>query len=182
MNKFIIVFLVTVFFAGGLTRDEANAADTAFGYFNVSGTVPTFFSLTTRGVPGDLDLTPNVVVNNRAIGLMHLKFNVNMASLTVSSDTASGGPEATSGAVYNFQGAGFGVSVNATCASVDAAYNAPFILTNAGTDIKSAAANVLVGSGIEEDCELYASWQGTSAKIPLAGAYALAITITMISQ
>src|SRR3989344_8552156 len=91
----------------------ALAADTAIAYFNLSGTVPTVFSVTTRGLPGDLDLTPNVSVDGRRIGLMHLKFNMNVASLVISSDTASGGPESTSGAAYNFQGAGFQVSVKA---------------------------------------------------------------------
>lgn len=158
------------------------AADTAIAYFNISGTVPTVFSVTTRGVPGDLDLTPNVTVSRRRIGLMHLKYNVNVASLTISSDTASGGPESTSGAVYNFQGAGFQVEFDAACASVDPAYNSPFTLTNVGTDVKSPLAANLVTTGIEEDCEVLASWQGTAAAIPLAGVYKLSVTITMISQ
>ncbi len=159
-----------------------HAADIAIASFNLSGTVPAIFSITTLGLPGDLDLTPNVTVNNRRIGLLHFKYNINVASITISSDTASGGPEATSGAVYNFQGGGFQVSVDNACASVDPAYNTPFTLTNAGTDIKSPLSAALVNSGIEEDCEVFGSWQGTNAALPLAGVYKLAVTITMTSQ
>lgn len=158
------------------------AADTAIAMFELSGTVPSVFSVTTRGLPGDLDLTPNVTVNNRRIGLMHLKYNVNVASLTISSNTASGGPESTSGVAYTFQGAGFQISIEPGCASVDATYNSPFTLTNMGTDIKSTLAGALINSGIEEDCEVLASWQGTSSKLPLAGVYKLAVTVTMVSQ
>lgn len=156
-------------------------ADTAIAVFDLSGTVPTIFSITTRGLPGDLDLTPNVTVSNRRIGLIHLKYNVNVASLVISSDTASGGPESTSGAIYTFQGGGFQVAVDPACTSVAPAYNTPFTLTNAGTDIKSALAGALVNSGIQEDCEITASWQGTSAKLPLAGVYKLGVTLTMTS-
>ncbi|MEZ0391959.1 MAG: hypothetical protein ACAH59_07075 [Pseudobdellovibrionaceae bacterium] len=162
-----------------LLLPAANAADTAIAGFNVSGTVPTFFSVTTRGMPGDLDLTPKVIVNNRRIGLLHFKYNANIANLTVSSSTASGGPEGTSGA-YNFQG-GFKVSISAGCSSVDAAYNTPFVLTAAGTDVKSAASAALL-NGVEEDCEVLASWKGTNTTLPLAGVYALNINVTMVSQ
>jgi hypothetical protein len=166
---------------GVLITPVVFAADTAIATFNVSGTVPTFFSVTARGMPGDLDLTPNVTVNNRRLGLLHFKYNMSMASLTISSSTASGGPEALSGAVYNFQGSGFGVSVDAACTSVDATYNTPFTLSNAGTDIKSALAAALVTNGIEEDCEVYGSWQGTNASLPLAGVYAMSVLVTMVS-
>jgi hypothetical protein len=162
-----------------LLQPTAFAADTAIATFNISGTVPTYFSVTTRGMPGDLDLSPRVVVSNRRIGLMHFKYNTNIASLTISSGTASGGPEGPSGA-YDFQG-GFRVSVGAGCLTVDPAYNAPFILTPGGTDVKSALSAALT-SGIEEDCDLYASWTGTNQTLPLAGVYSLNITVTMVSQ
>jgi hypothetical protein len=163
-----------------LLRPTAFAADTAIASFNVSGTVPTFFSVTTRGLPGDLDLTPNVTVNNRRIGLLHFKYNANVASLTVSSSTPSGGPEGISGA-YSFQGGGFKVSIAAGCTTVDAAYNTPFILTAAGTDVKSIASTTLA-TGIEEDCDLNATWRGTNQALPLAGVYSLNINVTMVSQ
>ncbi len=174
---------ITFFFSLALIYSPfVRAADTAIAYFNLSGTVPTVFSITTRGLPGDLDLTPNVTVDRRRIGLMHLKYNRNIASLTISSDTASGGPESTSGAVYNFAGSGFQVSIAAGCLSVAPAYNSPFTLPVAGVDVKSPLAANLVTTGIEEDCEILASWQGTTATLPLAGVYKMAVTITMISQ
>jgi hypothetical protein len=154
------------------------AADSAIATFNVSGTVPAVFSVTTRGTPGDLDLSPKVTVNDRRIGLLHFKYNVNIASLTVSSNTASGGPEG--GTAYSFQG-GFKVSIGAGCSTVDPTYNTAFQLTQVGTDIKSVLSTTLV-SGIEEDCEILASWKGTNQALPLAGVYALNISVTMTSQ
>ncbi|MGZ3746019.1 MAG: hypothetical protein ACXWRE_01710 [Pseudobdellovibrionaceae bacterium] len=175
-QKLLSLILAFIF----LLRPTAFAADTTIASFNVSGTVPTFFSATARGLPGDLDLTPNVVVNNRRLGLIHFKYNANVASLTISSNTPSGGPEGTGGA-YDFQGGGFKISVAAGCATVDPAYNAPFVLTAAGTDVKSVASTALV-TGVEEDCDLFASWRGTNRSLPLAGVYSLNISVTMISQ
>ena len=173
----VLSILVSIF--AFLFQPIGHAADTSIATFNLSGTVPTFFSVSVRGQPGDLDLSPNVVVNNRRIGLMHLKYNSNVASLTISSSTASGGPEGPSGS-YNFQG-GFKVSVSAGCSSVAPAYNSPFVLTSAGTDIKSALSTALT-TGIEEDCDVLASWKGTSQTLPLAGVYTLNISVTMVSQ
>ncbi len=166
---------------GILLPTASTSADTAIAIFDLSGTVPAIFTASVRGLPGDLDLSPNVTVNNRRLGLLHLKYNINVASLIVASSTASGGPESTTGAVYTFQGSGFQVSVNPACVSVAPAYHSPFTLTNAGIDIHSALSGNLVLSGIEEDCEVMASWQGTSQALPLAGVYKLGITVTMTS-
>jgi hypothetical protein len=179
MRKPIHLFRILVLVMAMLPRPVAYAADTAIAAFNVSGTVPTFFSVTVRGLPGDLDLTPKVTVNNRRIGLLHFKYNANIASLNVSSSTASGGPEGPSGS-YDFQG-GFKVAIAAGCATVDAAYNSAFVLTAGGTDVKSAASSALT-TGVEEDCDLSASWKGTNQALPLAGVYTLNINVTMVSQ
>lgn len=157
----------------------ANAADTAIATLNISGNVPTVFSVTARGIPGDLDLTPSVSVSNRLLGLLHMKYNVDMASLTIKSSTANGVP-ANGGTDYGFGAGGFKVAVTAGCASVDATYNTAFTLTAAGTDIKSAAAAALT-AGVEEDCSLTASWDGTTSTLPLAGKYSMVITVTMVS-
>ena len=157
------------------------SADTAIAIFDMTGTVPAVFQASTRGLPGDLDLSPNVTVSNRRVGLLHLKYNINVATLIFSSSTASGGPESTSGAIYQFQGSGFQVSVNPSCVSVAPAYNSPFTLTNSGTDIHSTLSGALVNTGIEEDCEILASWRGTTQALPLAGVYKLGITVTMTS-
>lgn len=157
----------------------AFAADTSIASFDLVSNVPTVFSVTAVGQPGDLDLTPNVTVNNRLIGLLKFKYNVNVASITIASSTLSGGPEAVSGAVYNFQG-GFKVAVGAPCSSVDPTYNTPFVLTNAGTDVKSAGSATLA-TGVEESCAVTASWRGTNVALPLAGTYKMSVRITMIS-
>lgn len=164
-----------------LSTSPLRAADTSIAIFRISGSVPTFFSVTARGMPGDLDLTPNVQVRDRLIGLMHFKYNANIATLTIASNTTSGFPEDSGGGAYSFGAGSFKVAVGAGCQSVDTTYNTPFALTNAGTDIKSVFSTALT-QGLEEDCELRASWDGTTAAFPLAGIYSLSITVTMVSN
>ena len=159
-------------------RPVAFAADTSIAMINISGTVPTFFSVTSRGQPGDLDLSPQVTVNNRRIGLLHFKYNMNVSTITISSNTSSGGPEGPG--TYNFQG-GFKVSVGAGCSSVDPTYNTAFAISQTGVDVHSAGSAAL-STGVEEDCDMLASWRGTSQTLPLAGVYTLNISVTMTSQ
>lgn len=174
MTKVLAVATLVLFGSLG------NAADTSVATMNVSANVPVVFSVISRGVPGDLDLTPNSVVNNRTLGLFHFKYNANVASMTIKSDTASGVPE-DGGTAYDFAAATpFKVAITAGCSSVAAAYNAPFALTQVGTDIKSLTAAALT-SGIEEDCELTGTWGGTTTALPLSGKYSLSITLTMVS-
>lgn len=174
-SKLVVVLTI----AGQVFGPAAIAADISYAHFNVSANVPVVFSVTARGIPGDLDLTPDVVVEDRLIGILHFKYNKNVASLEIASSTASGEPE-QAGTAYDFEGGGFQVSIGAGCQSVDATYNTAFSLTNAGTDIKSALAAALT-EGIEEDCDLLASWTGTDVNLPLAGKYSMTITVTMTS-
>jgi hypothetical protein len=161
-------------------------ADVALGTLNISGNVPTVFSLSIRGVPGDLDLTPGVVVTDRLLAIVHFKYNVDMASLVLTSDKASGTPENATGA-YPFGGVGFKYKFSGSCASVIAAGEANFTIAGAG----SALANTVAGDkpsglgyGIEEDCSLLASWGGAAVvagRIPLADKYSETLTLTMTS-
>ena len=59
----------------------AGSGDSAVASINLSGNVPEVFSVTARGLPGDLDLTPGVSVTDRLIGILHFKFNENAASI-----------------------------------------------------------------------------------------------------
>lgn len=186
MTQFQKTIISTMLILTGFTT-SALAADTAIGTLNISGNVPTVFSVTTRGIPGDLDLTPGVIVNQRLIGILHFKFNEDAASITIASSTLSGGPEDSGGTAYSF-GTGFTASIVGACATLDlAALGLPagVTLTQAGVDYKSTIAadlttNVPV-SGIEEDCQLAASWGGTTSALPLAGVYSMSITVTMVS-
>ena len=113
MKKIIRLASLLSFFMASTLQPMANGADTSTASFNISGTVPSYFSVSTRGIASDLDFSPNVIVNNRRIGLMHFKYNMNVASLTIASSTASGQPEGTTG-TYSFQG-GFKVAIAAGC-------------------------------------------------------------------
>lgn len=158
---------------------NAGPGDTSIALLNLSGSVPEVFSVTARGLPGDLDLTPNVVVVNRLIGILHFKFNENAASITI------GG--AIGGVGYTF-GSAFSISTPA-CTSLDngvAALNyvagpGGGVALGAAVDYKSALAGALVATGIEEDCQLVASWGGTVQPLPLAGVVTVNITVTMIA-
>lgn len=161
---------------------HAASGDTSVATLHLSGVVPTYFHVTAYALTDGMDLTPKVIVNNRAIGLLHFKYNQNVGSITVSSSTVSGAPEDAANNAYAFGGGtGFRVSFSAGCVSVDAAYNTPFLLTQAGTAVQSVASGTLTTSGIEEDCTLFATYQGTTANLPMGGLYTMDLYITMIA-
>lgn len=154
----------------------AGTGDTSIAVINLSGSVPEVFSVTARGLPGDLDLTPNVVVNNRLIGILHFKFNESAASITIGGSVGGVG--------YTFASP-FSISTPA-CTSLDNTvtgldFAGGGVALGAAVDYKSAAAGALVGNGIEEDCQLVASWGGTAAALPLAGIVTVTVTVTMIA-
>jgi hypothetical protein len=166
----------------------ATAGDTSAAVLNISGNVPAVFSVTARGLPGDLDLTPNSVVKDRLLGILHFKFNEDAASIKIGTDTATGKPE-KAGTAYSF-GAAFKVGYTGTCDSLDAATfgvaGGVALAQNPGTDYKSLKATDLAtnnaGSGIEEDCQIVGNWGGTTSVLPLAGVYSMTITVTMVSN
>lgn len=162
----------------------AIAADTSKANLHMSGSVPTIFSVTVRGLPGDLDLTPGVIVNDRLLGIVHFKYNVDIASLLVTSDSATGTP--MNGATAYPAGTAFTYKFSA-CQAVNATGEAAWsIAANTSADFVPAAADQpsTLGYGIVEDCDLTASWGGqnlTTGQIPLAGKYTQTLTITMVS-
>lgn len=177
----LVAFLIQLW-AGSLAQ-----ADVAIGTINISGNVPVVFSLTVRGLPGDLDLTPGVTVTDRLLGIVHFKYNIDIASLALTSNTASGVPENSANVAYPFGGAGFKYKFGA-CTSVAAAGKADFSIVAAGTsdNLQAAAASQpsTLGYGLEEDCELMASWEGApivAGQIPLADKYSETLTLTMTS-
>jgi hypothetical protein len=176
-NLALITTITTLLFGYSA---QAGTGDTSIASIGLSGSVPEVFSVTARGLPGDLDLTPNVVVNNRLIGILRFKFNENAASITIGSSTASGAPQ-NGASTYAFS-TPFTVSVNGACASLDVATLAsPGVSLAVATDYKSVLAGALVANGIEEDCQLQASWGGTVASLPLAGVFSMNVTVTMVA-
>lgn len=161
-------------------------ADTSIGTLNLSGNVPTIFSVTAYGYPGDLDLNGNTsVASDRLVGFFHFRYNADIASLTLQAAQATGLPSTAGGVAYNF-GTSFMLKFG-TCNTIHATYKVAFSpgagatsLAGAGKDIKSAATSGLT-AGVEETCELMATWGGTAHKIPLAGKYTLDLTLTMVS-
>lgn len=175
--KHFVITLLAIF--SQLITPIVMAADTATGTMTISGNVPTIFSLTTRGIPGDLDLSPGVSVNDRLMGIVHFKYNVDIASVNMSSDTTSGTPENASGDAYSF-GTAFQFKFLA-CTTVHATYKALFSISNVATAIEDPATTSSLTNGVEEDCDLTASWGGTAADLPLAGSYSMTVTFTMTS-
>ncbi len=163
---------------------SAMAADTSIASLNMSGNVPTVFSVTARGLPGDLDLTPGVIVNDRLLGIIHFKYNVDIASLLLTSDSATGAPM-NGGTAYP-AGTAFTYKFS-NCQAVNAVGEADFsIATSTSPELTGLAATqpAALGYGIEEDCDLTASWGGqtiTAGQIPLAGKYTQTLTLTMVS-
>lgn len=162
-----------------LIAPMALAADTAVATMDLSGNVPVIFNVTARGYPGDLDLSPNVIVNSRLLGMFHMKYNVSLATLTLKASTATGKPEAA-GTAYSF---GVAWTVSLICSSVDPAKGTTITPLIAGVEMASAGGKALAAAtgGIEEDCPLTASWGGTAVTLPLSGKYSMTYTLTMVS-
>lgn len=183
MNTTKFIRTVLIMLACASPKVFATIGDTAAATLNISGNVPAVFSVTARGLPGDLDLTPNSVVKDRLIGILHFKYNENAASIKIGTDTASGTPE-QAGTAYSF-GSAFKVGYTGTCQSLDATTfgvsGGVVLAQNPGTDYKSTLAGALT-DGIEEDCQIVGNWGGTTAVLPLAGVYSMTITVTMISS
>ncbi len=168
--------------AATLAIAPAASADTSIANIVVSGYVPSFFSVVSTAQPADLDLSPGVVINGRTIGTLAFLYNISIQSLTVASSTMSGAPEDVNGNPYQFGGTGdFQIAVSPGCDSVAPAYQSPFIITNVPVDIKSAAAAALVNSGVQEQCQVSASYVGTNTTLPMAGRFEMRIVVTMVS-
>lgn len=195
MKDYVRLLMTAIFVLVQGIFPVAHAADTAVASLSISGNTPVIFNVSARGYPGDLDLMGNTsVASDRMIGTFHFKYNVGVASMTLKSTQVAGVPSTGTAAntAYTFNTA-FSLKFSA-CTSIAAAYEAawaptvgtPAIDLGAGIDIKdaaatSAAALVTLGHGIEEDCDLTATWGAANAAIPLAGKYYLDLTLTMIS-
>lgn len=163
----------------------ATTGDTAVATINVSGNVPSIMSVQARGLPGDLDLTPGAVVKDRLIGVLHFKFNES-ADINVTSSNAGGQPADSGGTAYSFNGAfKVGFVPGSTCTSIDMAtygLTGGVAITNVATNMASALAKALTTAGIEEDCQISASWGGTSTALPMAGVYSMGVIVTMVAK
>lgn len=177
MRTYKNIFIVALMAISQLLAPMAMAADTDIASVDVSGNVPVIFSLTARGMSGELDLSGKSIVNARLLGIFHLKYNVSMASLTLSASTASGTPE-NAGTAYSFGATAWTASI--TCSSVLVAAGVNILASTLPLDIKSAT-TTLTTAGVEEDCPLTASWKGTNVTLPLAGKYSMTYTLTMVS-
>lgn len=167
---------------------KAIAADTSTAVINLSGNVPVLFSVTSRGYPGDMDLEPNVTVTNRLLGILHFQYNENVATITLTSSTASGLPENSSNVAYGFATAMTYSMTTNSCVTADATnalnMTAADIKSSTTYDISSATAKALT-QGINEDCYLTATWTGTTTTgggLALAGVYSENLTVTMTSD
>ena len=179
--KLVIAGLAVIMQAMALT---AFAADTSIATLQMSGNVPTVFSVTVRGLPGDLDLTPGVIVNDRLLGIFHFEYNLDIASLAMTSTSATGTP--MNGATAYPAGTAFSYKFSA-CQAVNATGEANFsIVASTSPALVPIAADQpsTLGYGIEEECNLTASWGGqtlVTGQIPLAGVYEQLLTLTMVS-
>ena len=114
------------------------------------------------------------------VNVLHFRYNVPIAEISVASDTLTGQPEDENGRPFNLQGVSLNFKFVSGCKSVDSTYAAPFALKSSGTDVKSTvAANPT--EAIDEECPLYATWVGSSKKQPLAGRYTMNLRIVIVS-
>lgn len=171
-----------VFFLVAFISAQTNGG-TSITNISVVGVVPSFFSVTSAAQVTELDFGSAASAYNRVIGILRFKYNENVQSLDISASTASGLPEDSNGVPFQFGAGGFQVAFNSGCVTVDPAYTVPFTLTNAGVDVKSALAAALMNQGVEEECQLLATYtSGLSGPLPRAGRFSMNIVVTMISN
>ena len=189
MKPIAVGVLISTLYSTSASTDQSE------GYINLSGNVPAFFELWVRGVPGDLDFGPRVIVNDRLLGLLHLKYNINLQSLTLKSDKVDGKPHLSGGGGGAWGGGiDYKIGGGATCVTVGGALGSvanQVIPSGGGANTMGGGMNVRhndvtnleanFGYGIEEDCPVMASWTGVNQDLPLAGTYTMKIVITMVS-
>lgn len=186
MNRTFKLFVAAMFAALNVGVPTAMAADTSIATIQMSGNVPTVFSVTARGLAGDIDLTPGVIVNDRLIGIFHFKYNVDIATLFLTSDSATGMPTTAGGTAYPAATA-FTYKFSTGCSAVNATGEAAFsIAASTSPALVPIAAEQpsTLTYGVIEDCQLTASWVGQAmagGHIPLAGVYSQLLTLTMVS-
>ena len=154
-------------------------ADTSTASFTVTGNIPTIFSVTAVGYPGDLDLFGSTIVVNRLLGTFHFRMNEAPTSIKLSSAQTTGLPSTAANVAYTFTAASFLLNMTG-CASVTVAAFDPTavgkLIGTAPVDVKGAVPTTT----IDEYCDVTASWTN-GATIPLAGKYNYALTMTMVA-
>lgn len=166
---------------------HAFAVMTSTASFTVTGVVPEVYSLSTQSLSHDLDLKPGLKVTQQPIGKLRFRYNESVEGITIASSTESGNPESESGKTIKFSRP-FSIGVLGGCRSLDMKeLKEGVTLDSSGEDYKSLAANNLqsIGSGIEEDCQLVASWSAISEthskNRSRSGVYSMNIIVTMVS-
>ena len=190
-----LVALATFMIVGVTSNVFAAPTDVVQGQINLSGNVPVFFELWVRGVPGDLDLSGFNDVNDRLLGILHVKYNQDIASLIVKSSTASGklqnaGVDWTGVMTYEAMGDAatcktIGTTTAGVAGTVVSIAAADIVSGGAGKDLHSVTAADLAGtvsSGLEEDCSFTGTWDAPDVALPLAGVYKDVLTFTMTSE
>lgn len=182
MFKLNRILVVTATLAATLNPALLRADITA-GTLQLSGSVPEIFSLQVRGVPGDLDFSPNVQVTDRLLAIFHLKYNIPIATIILSSSAGATGLPTLDGAGVTPVPLAAPMTYTITCGSIGAS-GTGLTAANLGlgaTNVNAAAASVVTTNGFEQDCPLTASWTGTAGVLPVAGTYSMTITFTMTS-
>ncbi|OFZ21823.1 MAG: hypothetical protein A2X94_08505 [Bdellovibrionales bacterium GWB1_55_8] len=157
----------------------AFAADISTATLQLSGNVPTVFSVTARGYPGEIDLAPGTTVVNRLMGILHFRYNVEIASLTFLSSTASGTIENAAGTAFAWATGGGLKSAAPACTVLDGGLgklDGAVLDMNPAVSVLAAAAPDM----LEADCPLTSSWT-TSAGLQASGLYSMTVTAVMTS-
>lgn len=162
--------------------------------FVVTGVVPSVVSLSTQAFSQNLDLKPGMKIMKHPIGNLHFRYNEEIAGITLASSTNSGSPENkenNSGLHSNSYSSAFTrpfkISITGACRSLDTHELSPGItLIPEGDDYKSLRSNELSSSffhseGIDEDCQLAASWNTKKQSSLVHGVYSMDIIITMVA-
>lgn len=159
------------------------AVMTSTASFTVYGVVPEVMSVTTETLTQELALEPGMKLSQKPIANLHFRYNNEAAAIVLSSSTESGSFENE----FNktFFNNPIKIGVKGECGSLDAKALAKGIeLDSEGVDLKSERSSQLrkLNAGIEESCQLVASWNAeTQKRSTKKGVYAMDLIVTMVA-
>ena len=179
VQKFVAILGIVIL----IPLRATTTTDTVSTTIEVSGYVPEHFSIRTTYVkPIDIEFGGTTESSDGTmINTIKFQYNVPVANILIASDTVTGQPETPTGRAISSIGQSISFKFVQGCKSVESNFQQPFSVTSTGVDVKSSYA-ADPPEAVEEECQIYAKWNGSRSSRPLAGRYSMAMKVTIISN
>jgi hypothetical protein len=161
--------------SGVSTENKIVTAD-----LDIVGRVPVILQSALTFDRNTLIFHPNEKVRDRVIGQIHLKFNIPLSAIQISSNHANGIPSNAFGEKYPFGPYGFEVRIK-DCPGLDRAATNPIPFSGVEYAPVDISAKIPLTTGIQTTCDLLASWDGAeNASTKNPGPYTVDYQLTLV--